>query len=133
MRQRSMYKTVYKIRNFHSKVSVVLFFFLSFSLTSSFSTLLLFDYSSLVFFFFLELIFSDLATDGFMDGCNDKACTSSIKYETFVRKCLLSPLLSLFLCSLLRRVIFVRLSCCKKFLLHERTLQWIDDKKKEIL
>lgn len=69
--------TVYKIRNFHSKVSVVLFsfFFLD----------LLFDYSSLMkVLFFFELIFSDLATDGFMDGCNDKACTASIKYETFV-------------------------------------------------
>lgn len=99
--------TVHKIRNFHSKVSVVLFFFF---------LDLLFDYSSLVKVFFFELIFSDLATDGFMDGCNDKACTASIKYESFVRKHL-SPLLFL-LSSFLRRVIFLRVSCCKKSLLH---------------
>ena len=61
------------IRKFLS--SSFLFFFLD----------LLFDYSSLMkVLFFFELIFSDLATDGFMDGCNDKACTASIKYETFV-------------------------------------------------
>lgn len=69
--------TVYKIRNFHSKVSVVLFsFFFPWP-----PLRLFFAYES---FFLFELIFSDLATDGFMDGCNDKACTASIKYETFV-------------------------------------------------
>lgn len=86
------------IRKFLS--SSFLFFFLD----------LLFDYSSLMkVLFFFELIFSDLATDGFMDGCNDKACTASIKYETFVFEST-SRLLSPFL----RRVIFLRVSCCKK-------------------